>query len=67
MASGDTRFSKLSSLSIAALAGMLIDDGSKWERQVSGKDDELANLIARIGTAKAPRQGLFEHAKRGVY
>jgi hypothetical protein len=46
---------------------MLIDDGSKWERQVSGKDDELANLIARIGTAKAPRQGLFEHAKRGVY
>src|ERR1700686_835486 len=38
----------------------------KQNREVSGKDDELANLIARIGPAKAPGQRLFEHAERGV-
>ena len=38
----------------------------KESREISGKDDELANPVARIGRAKAPRQRLFEHAERGV-
>src|ERR1700688_2512470 len=42
------------------------DGEEKEKREVSGKDDQLANLISRIGPAKALGERFFEHAKRGV-
>src|SRR6202042_313043 len=43
------------------------EDGEEKEnREVPGKDDQLANLISRIGPAKALGERFFEHAKRGV-
>ena len=37
----------------------------KESREISRKDDELANPVARIALAKAPRQRFFEHLERG--
>ena len=50
----------------AAQAILKEEREKQQNRDVSRKDDEFADLIARIGPAKAPWQRLFEDAKSGV-
>ncbi len=50
----------------AAQAILKEDSEEKENCEVSGKDNKLANLLARSGLTKTPGQRLFQQAKRSV-